>query len=199
MNGRHGWDRALVVLALAVTSACGVGSQPTAEAIDDDRVPFDLLDPEAEPIVEPGDGDSEPVPLCYISDERLVVVDQPLDPPVSPGDAVAALSVLPDAEGSYRTAIPDADLIRSVDVSGGIARVDVRPSMSQLGGDDQLLAVAQIVCTLTYQPGIGQVAFTLDGIEIDVPRADGALVSQPVARDDYTSLLADAPSSRLPG
>lgn len=78
---------------------------------------------------------------------------------------------------------------RAAALAGGIARVDLRLDISSLGGDDQLLAVAQIVCTLTGRPGVGQVSFTLEGTHVDVPRGDGSLVADPLSRDDYSSLL----------
>jgi hypothetical protein len=59
---------------------------------------------------------------------------------------------------------------------------------SALTGQRQLVAIAQIVCTLTSQPGIGQVAFTLDGEPVDVPKGDGSTTSAPVAADDYQHL-----------
>ncbi len=72
---------------------------------------------------------------------------------------------------------------------GGIARVDLGPAVSALPGGEQLLAVAQIVCTLTGRPGVGQVSFTLEGASLAVPKGDGSLVTSPVARDDYASLV----------
>ncbi len=47
----------------------------------------------------------------------------------------------------------------------------------------------QLVCTFTARAGIGQVAFTLSGAPVDVPRGDGSLTADPVSRDDYAELL----------
>jgi spore germination protein GerM len=63
------------------------------------------------------------------------------------------------------------------------------PAITELGGDEQLLAVAQLVCTLTARPGVGPVSFTLEGAPVDVPTGDGSLTSGPVSRDDYADLL----------
>ena len=68
--------------------------------------------------------------------------------------------------------------------------MDLLPEVSALPADEQLLAVAQIVCTLTGRPGVGQVSFTLQGARLAVPKGDGSLVSSPVARDDYAGLMA---------
>jgi Sporulation and spore germination len=187
----HRWVSLGAGVLLVAAAGCGVSSQTTPEIIDDANVPFDLLDPDAEPMVESPGERVQPVQLCFISDNRIVLVERPLDQPVTQGDALAALAEPPETGTAIRTAVNEPDLVRSVDTVGGIARVDLRRSTSNLGGDDQLLAVAQIVCTLTHRPGIGQVTFTVDGVQVDVPRADGSLVSEPVSADDYASLFAD--------
>jgi spore germination protein GerM len=50
--------------------------------------------------------------------------------------------------------------------------------------DEQLLALGQLVFTLTDQPGIGGVEFSLEGEPVDVPLADGTTQDGPVSRDD---------------
>ena len=89
-----------------------------------------------------------------------------------------------------RTAVGSPPVVGEVRLNAGVAHVDVLPSISTLGGDEQLLAVAQLVCTLTGLPGVGLVAFTLDGSPVAVPRGDGSLTNGPVSRDDYDDLLA---------
>jgi spore germination protein GerM len=73
-------------------------------------------------------------------------------------------------------------------LNGGTAIVDLSRPFTALSGSDQLLALAQIVFTLTSRPGIGQVQFTLGGAAIDIPRANGSLTPSPVSRDDYGPL-----------
>jgi spore germination protein GerM len=188
----RGWWGGLgaTILLLVTVAGCGIQPQDAAAVIDDEDVPFELLDSDAEPVIRPPVDGDQPGSLCYIADAgRIVVIEQRLDEPVTLTDAVAALATPPDSQSALRTAIGDADFVRSVDSTGGIARVDLGDRMSTLGGDDQLLAVAQLVCTLTHRPGIGQVSFTLDGSPIDVPHPDGSLVSEPLSRDDYATLF----------
>ncbi len=184
--------RALLIAALAVVVAsCGVPAEDSARATDADEVPFALLDEEAPPLVPPTTAAvSEPVSACFIHEDRLAVVARPLARPVTLRAALDALATPPDAPALMRTALADTSIVRDIQVTGGIARIDLQEGISSLGGDDQLLAVAQIVCTLTSRPGVGQVSFTLEGAPIEVPRGDGSLVSAPVSRDDYASLIA---------
>ncbi|MGH9149148.1 MAG: GerMN domain-containing protein [Acidimicrobiales bacterium] len=175
---------------VVVSSACGVASQPHAELLGDGKVPFSLLDPEAPPLVPTTVADeNEPVTLCFVREGRLALVEQPLDSPVNLIDSVRALAS-PPGGGGLRTALSDRTVVAEVRVVGGIARVDLGPSISNLTSTDQLLAVAQVVCTLTGRPGVGQVAFTLQGSPIDVPRGDGSLVPDRVSRDDYANLIS---------
>lgn len=178
---------------LAVLAAgCSVPAQENAKAVRDEAVPFALLDPQAPPIVPPASGPgSEPVSLCFVRDGRLVVVSEELAAPVDLGAALDALASPPAHAGpSLRTAMTEPSVVREVSLLGGIARVDLLSDVSALPTDEQLLAIAQIVCTLTARPGVGQVSFTLEGARLAVPKGDGSLVSSPVARDDYAGLMA---------
>lgn len=90
-----------------------------------------------------------------------------------------------------RSAIP-RNLTAKVTVERGLATVDTDESLlSEISPIDQPLAIAQIVLTLTSRPGIGQVIFLVNGRPRAVPRGGGELApaDQPVAYDDYTTLL----------
>jgi len=180
------------LLVVVSAAACSVSTQQRAQVAGEREVPFGLLDRDAPPLVPTTVAGpvTEPVELCFVRDGRLAPLVRPLDAPVDAEDAVAALAVPPtDEADTVRTALADPQLIRDIAVVAGVARVDLRASIAELGGDDQLLAVAQVVCTLTAQPGVGQVVFSLEGVPAEVPRGDGSVVSQPVSRDDYAPLL----------
>ena len=182
-----------VLCALAALAAgCAVPAEDHAQRVRDEAVPFALLDPQAPPIVPSASGSSsEPVALCFVRDGRLVIVSDEIPAPADLGTALDALASPPaDAGPLLRTALTEPSVVRDVRLLGGIARVDLLPEVSALPADEQLLAVAQIVCTLTGRPGVGQVSFTLQGARLAVPKGDGSLVSSPVARDDYAGLMA---------
>ncbi|HVM52467.1 MAG TPA: GerMN domain-containing protein [Acidimicrobiales bacterium] len=181
---------ATALLAVAL-HGCSVPAQERARTVRDAAVPFDLLDPSAPPLVPPSTSlTSEQLALCFVREGRLVVVTQELAPPITLRDAVAALTGPPQGAGPLRTALTEPSLVSDVRLVGGIARVDLVAGVSALPTEEQLLAVAQIVCTLTGRPGVGQVSFTLDGARLPVPKGDGSLVTSPVARDDYSTLMA---------
>jgi spore germination protein GerM len=134
-----------------------------------------------------------------VLDDRLTpaVEDLPLDS--TPQDVLdTLLEGLPRyAEGTVlRTALPE-QLTATVLVSRGLAVVDTDTSLlTEISPVDQRFAIGQIVLTLTSRPGIGQVSFTVDGRPQAVPRGRGDLApaNEPVAYDDYVSLLDDAPT-----
>lgn len=199
---------ALVLLAgVSTLTACGPAPENQARLVDD--VPFGLTDTTTtstttttiptEPSL-PGEP-VESVLLYYVLDDRLTpaVEDLPLDS--TPQDVLdTLLEGLPRyAAGTVlRTALPQ-QLTASVVVSRGLAVVDTDTSLlTEISPVDQRYAIGQIVLTLTSRPGIGQVSFTVDGRPQPVPRGGGDLApaNEPVAYDDYVSLLDDNPTGQ---
>lgn len=158
---------------------------------DSEDVPFLLLDDEPRNPAPEGQGDGVTGEVFLASrDDRLVAVDRRL----GENNTAAALDSLlrapsdSESEAGLRTALAEEDVQGVDEVSGGVVSVDLSAGFEQLGGSDQLLAIAQVVYSLTDRPGVGRVSFTLDGDSIDVPRGDGSLTSGSVSRDAYTEL-----------
>jgi len=96
----------------------------------------------------------------------------------------------PDERGEgITTALRAAD-VAGVEVAGGRATVELTGMLDAGGRTDQVLAFAQIVCTLTAKAGITSVAFTHDRQAVGVPRADGSLSYAPATAADYATLIA---------
>lgn len=206
--------RALAVVALLLLGACGLPEDESYRPIPEADVPFGLqettttttttttLPPATTTTIRPPSTTTtttiplELVNVYFVDGTRLAVVLRELVRPASPTEALVALSEGPDLGTDpvgLRSSIPEG-LILTVEVSGGTATVDLTPDLVDLAGTEQLLALAQIVATLTDRPGIGRVSFTLEGRPIDVPRADGTVSQGSVSRDDYASLLPEPPA-----
>jgi spore germination protein GerM len=71
-----------------------------------------------------------------------------------------------------------------------VLRIDLNRVFAAVGGEEEILAVAQIVLTATSIEGVDLVAFQLDGVPTDVPVASGALSVDPVGAADYSALVA---------
>lgn len=177
-------------LAVAALAGCSVTAEDDAHRLPDAEVPFDLLAPgrTTVPSSTPQVGTAA---LYLISDGRLEPVFREVPANPTPGEVLVALTDGPTTDEQGRgltTALSDATDIGEVSTARGVATVDLQPTPGDLASDEQALALAQIVFTLTAQPGIGRVAFTLRGEAVEVPDGSGALTSDPVAREDYADL-----------
>jgi spore germination protein GerM len=181
-----------VVVACTALAACGVPGQAHANKIAADEVPFGLIvTPTSTTTSVPAQARST---VYLLRAGRLVAVERQI--PSDPSALVLSLAQGPDATeaaGGLRTAISDPDVIHGVTVTDPLGTVDLSSHFSELPRGDQLLAVAQLVYTLSGIPEVRNVAFTLDGRPTAVPRADGSLSDQPVDRDDYRELTSPAP------
>jgi hypothetical protein len=188
----------LAVLAVCGAAGCGIPPDKGATLAQPRDVPFDLLDASSSTGTTAIPAPSTPTTratLFFVQGERLAAASRDLPSPLSAQSVLESLVNGPtDSEIALglRTALLADDLIRSVGVAGGIATVDLGPAFAEIGGRDQILALAQIVSTLTSLPGVGRVTFTLEGNAVGVPRGDGAITTGSVSRDDY-ALLAPVP------
>lgn len=189
MKPRRMW----VVVAAGVVAgftACGVPSQDTATKTNPKDVPFGLLN-ENSGVNQIDQSGARDIVVFLAKNGRLVRAERKLAPPVTFERLLDKLAQGPtpsEVATGTRSALPDGESFQSVTLNGGTATVDLSPPFTALSGSDQLLALAQIVFTLTSRPGIGQVQFTLGGAAIDIPRANGSLTPSPVSRDDYATL-----------
>jgi spore germination protein GerM len=188
--------RSVLCLLLVVLAACGVGTQAEAERLDE--VPFGLLDSQATEPVDTAEPPTGPAVQIYLIDptQRLTPVERRV-----PEGEVALTTVVDELlDGPTRTerrqglttAFVDDEGVRAAELVGGVASVDLAQQFTLLDGPTQRIAIAQIVLTLTGRPGVGRVAFTLEGQPIDIPRGDGTLVAGSVSRDAYRELLPGA-------
>ena len=184
--------RRLVATALVavISAGCAVRADRTVAHIDDGDVPYGLLDPSAPAVIAVPGGRF--VPVCLLEDGKLVTVQRQLADDVGLADIARALAALTDAEAArgLQTTLSGPDEVRSIGLEAGRARVDLAKTADQAPTADPLATIAQLVCTLTAQPGVGTVAFSVNGAPIEVPIADGSLTEGPVARDDYLPLFA---------
>lgn len=178
----------LVVLALVLTTTgCGVSAQehPTPIAVARPAEP-------SEPAVERG---ALEVPVYFVRSADLEPVTRSARE-VSAQTAVDLLLAGPtrrEVTSGVRTALAPQPLavMSSSDAPAGTepgtAVVAATRDFATVSGSNQLLALAQVVWTLTELPGIERVVITVDGVPVEVPTDDG-LSRQPVTRSHYTSV-----------
>ena len=184
---RRGTAIVAVVVLASVAVGCGVSAEPDANRIDPDSVPFGLLDVQST-TTEASTG--EPVTIFLLSGDKLLEVPRTLPDDGALGDLLELVVTgpTPTEQGLGITSAVAPGTVASVGTERGVAEVDLTESFGEIGSADQLLALAQIVYVLTAQPGIGSVAFSLEGEPIEVPRTDGTASDQPLTRDDFAAL-----------
>lgn len=141
-----------------------------------------------------------PLDVYWISDGLIKPVRR-FDIEANIGTAIAALTDGPritDTFAGLRSAIPSSEMIVAATAEAGTAVVNLAPSFLTLPGTEQVLAIAQIVYTVTVVPGLSAVEFRLQGNTLAVPTADGEPASGPVTRDDYRELVAPPDPADLP-
>jgi hypothetical protein len=183
----------VAAVAGLVATACGVPPDDKATLAAPESVPYDLLGPGQATAKPPSEvaAPTEKATIFLVQGERLAPVQRELPAPVSVESVLEALAAGPTAtevQLGLRTALLAPGLMRSGGVSGGIATIDLGQPFTEIAGRDQIVALAQIVSTVTGLPGVGRARFTLDGQPVGILRGDGAVTTDTVSRDDYATL-----------
>jgi len=189
----------LGVLALAAM-ACGIPTATGPTPIARSDVPYHLLDPASATTTTTAPGPAPTVGVAeqiYLvaPDGHLVAATREVAVPASLTQLLVALLAGPTATESasgVQSFLGDTGVQVTTDAASGVATVHFATDPIQVVGPDQTLAIAQVVYTVTQQPGVTGVTFEIDGKPIEVPTAAGAQVPGPVGRADY------APQAPLP-
>lgn len=179
----------LVALCVVVLAAgCGVPVDDAPRPVPVPPGPFANPAPDA---TATGSGQSEE-PLCFLRDEHLVRVVRPVDylPDVAThlGQLLAGPTEA-DRDAGLTSALTGRAVRTGGPPTGGVAEVEVAEAADETGRSDEILAFGQIVCTLTSRADVHSVTFRRDGRPLEVPRADGALTTDPLTAADYRSLM----------
>ena len=172
-----------VAAALVVTHATACGVQPQDDV---EPVPAHLLPTEVRPRT-PAPPAAATVDVYLVESGRLVRHTQP-GSGEGPVPALRSLLSAPAPQGTRRTAVPAGTSLRSASQEGDLVSLDLSGAFGDVRGRDQLLAVAQVVWTVTGQPPVRRVRLTVDGRELPLPVDTGAASSGPVTREDYASV-----------
>ncbi len=168
-------------------AACGIPVDAQPEAVSVEVAPS----PTAE---SPTPGDLAAVSMYLVQDDSLVPVTRELPSPpslTSIFDSLLDGVTEPERRANLRTAIPPDTRTIAVTEDGSVMLIDLSNEFASVGGEEEVLAVAQIVLTATSIEGVDLVAFHLEGVPTDVPVASGALSVDPVSAGDYSSLVSD--------
>jgi spore germination protein GerM len=183
----------LVLIGGLVASACGPGAQKHAQRLDAHSAPTGLLETTTS---VPAGGARQVFLVYFLAAEGVVPVVRHASTDAPSPAALRALAAGPTPDevvaGIHSDIPPDTHLsLRRV--HDGVADVDLDPVLLSAGPDEQVGALAQIVYTVTAQPGIRSVRFLVDGKAVEVPAADQVIVNRPVGRSDYATITTKSP------
>jgi len=188
----------LAVLIGALIAGCGIPASSAPQAIAKSDVPFHLLDPSSPSTSTPFNAPAGVSEVIFLVDStlHLTPVHRIVAPPANLTQMVNLLLLGPtdvDSTNGIQSFLTGATT-RSpssngalVTLANGVATVDFATNPVQVVGANQtLLAIAQVVFTVTQQPNVNGVLFEIADQPIEVPIGpNGALVPGPVTRAQY--------------
>lgn len=182
--------RLLAVVTVAVAcGGCGIPTSGVPKPIAAASVPFNLLGTEQVGAQPPSLGPATLV--YYVRKDRIAPVTRHISGSNVPAASVRMIlsgPTSPEANDGLASDIPARTRLISLDVTGTVATVDLSKEFGTIGGSDQVLAVAQIVYTVTTSRYINAVSFAINGHRVEVPDGSGSLSMTPRARADYRTL-----------
>lgn len=173
----------------AVVVACGVNPQTHP-------VPLDVKAPPQQTTAPPPDGDAS-VTVYFVRNGRLLAVTRPATD-TSISTALALLLAGPngaEATMGVQSALVPQQLTATT--AGGVVTIAATRDFTSISGDNQLLAAAQLVYTITDKAPTQRVRITVGGKVIDVP-TDQGLARDPVERNHYLSVAPELSPSTPP-
>jgi spore germination protein GerM len=185
---------AVVLIALLATG-CGVPTQDAPVRVAPDAVPSELHStrPETSAPTTP-DPRTMTLRVHFIRKERLVALPREARAASTPDrlrEAIAELETGPseaEQEKGLTSALPPGLELTVVEVEGRQAVLELGGETEGQSATENVLAVGQIVLTVTSLPAIDQVRFTRDGTSVEALLADGALTTEPLTAADYAVL-----------
>lgn len=181
---------AALCLMLTALHGCGIPVEERARPLSRGEVPSSLPNRVSPPTSRLGDPSVALAELFFVRDSRLAAVRREASATPSVEDILAGLMRGPtsvERSDGLRTALAGPVRLAGMEAAG-VPVVDVAESFAQIEGEEQILALAQLVFTLTGVPGVDGVAFALSGRVVEVPTGDGTLKSGPLSRQDFAAV-----------
>lgn len=176
----------LGLVLLTVVAGCGIPVDDSARPLSADEIPPTRPKQESPPVsgVDPA---AAAVDVYFVRGSQVVAVHRNISVPPSVEGALGAMVRGPSSDerrDEIRTALTSEVRLEGT-VAVGVPLIEVTDSFSEIELDEQILALAQLVFTLTGLPGVEGVSFALSGRPVEVPTGDGTLKQGPLRREDY--------------
>ncbi|HZX07901.1 GerMN domain-containing protein [Kribbella sp.] len=184
----------LLVAVLALTS-CGVPVQSDPVPLEPGTVPSQLRDGGSAPSPQPSTATGKsPLRVNFVRNDRLVSIRREAPAGASAErlttviqDLVAGPTTTEQANG-ITTALPPNLNLTVAEVQGSRVVLELSGDTEGRSATENVLAVAQIVLSVTALPPFDEVTISRGGVPVEALLADGALTTDPLTAADYASL-----------
>lgn len=183
------------IAATILLIGCGVPIQQQPAPIDPDAVPSRL---HSSPSPTPGATSATPgrpvVQVVFVQKDQLVTLVREAPSPAAADrlqTVIAALLAGPttteQADG-LTSALPPELALAVRNVQGDRVDLELSGETDGRSATENVLAVGQIVLSVTALPSIREVTFSRNGGPVEALLADGALTTAPLTASDYATL-----------
>jgi spore germination protein GerM len=184
----------LIVGAL-VLAGCGVPTQSKPVTLEPGVVPSQLQRTDRTPATTPSATAGRPtVEVEFVQHDKLVSRHR-VAPTAAPDDVLetvvqALMSGPSKAEqaNGLTTALPPGLTLTVSEVRGKRVVLELSGETEGRSATENVLAVGQIVLSMTALPSIDEVTLSRGGVPVEALLADGALTTDPLTAADYASL-----------
>jgi spore germination protein GerM len=179
-----------------VLVACGVPVQEHPEQVDPAAIPSQLRSPSTPASEAPSATPGKPtVRVSFVREDRLVELVREATPSASTTDRLntviqALLAGPADTEqaAGITSALPPGLTLSVIEVRGQLVVLDLAGDTQGRSTTENILALGQIVLSVTAVPTIDEVSFSRNGQPVEALLADGALTTDPLTAADYAGL-----------
>lgn len=176
-----------IIGGVVLLSGCGVPLEPAPRPVE-----LPGRSSQTQSGATPGPAGVLTETLYMVNDGQLAAVSRTVPQMPTAEEQLGQLLAGPTAQEKQQgltSALAGTDLGLTVKIQGGQAVVELATNLDGTGRTDDILAFAQIVCTLTSRDDVQTVTFTRAGEQVEVPRADSSLTRNPLTAADYRSLI----------
>ncbi|WP_328993396.1 GerMN domain-containing protein [Kribbella sp. NBC_01245] len=189
---------AAVGALLIAATGCGVAGQNEPVGIDPTAIPSQLRSGATETPAPPSTSDpaTSAVTVYFVRDDRLVGLrrEAPRTPPAARIESVLqSLTAGPtDLEQgrAIASALPPDLQLTVIAHQGQLVDLELSGDTDGRSPTENVLAVGQIVLSITALPTVDEVRLIRDGAPVEALLADGALTTNPLKASDYASLTS---------
>ena len=178
-----------MIAAAVVLVGCGVPLQSEPAPIEPEAIPSRLQSPGVRTAVPSAARTT--VQVNFVRKDRLVSLDREVAGNGLLDGVIQALKAGPTASeqsDGITSALPPGIAVTVVVVQGTTVGLELSGETDGRSATENVLAVGQIVLSVTALQTVDQVTFWRDGTPVEALLADGALTTAPLTAADYEAL-----------